>query len=73
MPNSVIVGKLGAIYPSHIILGDGLRILLPAHLSMDGLEVGASLTVVVHQEDERLVAESIRKSRMSFLAGNPSL
>jgi len=62
MPNSVIVGKLRAIYPSHIILDGNLRILLPAHLSMDGLEVGTSLTVVVHQEDEHLVAKSIRKT-----------
>ena len=61
-PNAVVVGKLRAIHPDHIILGGNVLILLPAHLSIDGLEVGTSLTVVVHQEDEHLVAESIRKT-----------
>jgi hypothetical protein len=60
-----------AIYPSHIILGGNLHILLPAYLSMDGLEVGSSLTVVVHQEDERLVAESVRKTPDDLLGGQP--
>ena len=69
MPNSVVVGKLRAIYPSHIILGGNLRILLPAHLSMDGLEVGTSVTLVVHQEDEHLVAESVRKTPDDLLGG----
>jgi hypothetical protein len=48
------------------------RILLPAHLSMNGLEVGSSLTVVVHQEDEQLVAESVRKTPDELLGGQPS-
>jgi hypothetical protein len=60
MPNSVVVGRLRAIHPDHIILGGGLYIMLPAHLSID-VQVGTSLTVVVHQEDEHLVAESIRR------------
>ena len=60
MPNSVIAGKVRAIHPGHIILGDDLRILLPAHITIDGLEVGSSVTVVVHQENEHLVAERIR-------------
>ena len=68
MPNSVIVGKLRAIQPGHIILGGNVLILLPAHISIDGLEVGTSLTVVVHQEDEQLVVESVRKT--GFLVGN---
>jgi hypothetical protein len=62
MPNSVVVGKLRAIHPDHIILGGGLYIMLPAHLSIDREQVGTSLTVVVHQEDEHLVADSIRKT-----------
>ncbi len=62
MSNSVVVGKLRAIHPDHIILGGGLYIMLPAHLSIDGIQIGTSLTVVVHQEDEHLIAESIRKT-----------
>ena len=62
MPNSVIVGKLRAIQRGHIILGGNVLILLPAHISIDGLEFGTSLTVVVHREDEHLIAESIRKT-----------
>jgi hypothetical protein len=62
MPNSVVVGTLRAIHPDHIILGGGLYIMLPARLSIDGVQVGTSLTVVVHQEDEHLVAESIGKT-----------
>ena len=62
MPNSVVVGTLRAIHPDHIILGGGLYIMLPAHVSIDGVQVGTSLTVVVHQEDEHLVAESSRKT-----------
>ena len=62
MSNSVVIGKLRAIHPDHIILGGGLYIMLPAHLSIDGVHVGTSLTVVVHQEDEHLIAESIRKT-----------
>jgi len=69
MPNSVVVGKLRAVYPSHIILGGNLRILLPAHVTMDGLEIGASLTVVVHQEEEHLVAESVKKVPDELLGG----
>jgi len=62
MPNSVIVGNLRAIHPDHIVLGGGVRILLPAHITTDGLEVGASLTVVLHEStDQHLVAESIRE------------
>jgi hypothetical protein len=71
MPNSVIVGKLRAIQRGHIILGGNVLILLPAHISIDGLEFGTSLTVVVHREDEQLVVESVRKT--GFLVGNPSL
>ena len=62
MPNSVIVGKLRAIQPGHIIFGANVLILLAAHISIDGLEVGTSLTVVVHQEDEQLLVESVRKT-----------
>jgi hypothetical protein len=35
--------------------------MLPAHLSID-VQVGTSPTVVVHQEDEHLVADSIRNT-----------
>jgi len=69
-PNSVIVGKLRAIRPDRIVLGGGVRILLPAHVPIDGLEVGTSLTVVVQQEDEQLVAESVGRARMTSVAGN---
>jgi hypothetical protein len=62
MPNSVVVGKLRAIHPDHIILGGGLYIMLPTHLSIGCAQVGTSLTVVVHQEDDHLVAETIRKT-----------
>lgn len=55
MPNSVVVGKLRAVYPSHIILGGNLRILLPAHVTMDGLEIGAKKV-----PDELLGGKSIR-------------
>ena len=69
MPNAVVVGQLRAIYPSYIVLGSNVHILLPAHLSMEGLEVGTSLTVAVHEEDDRLIAESIRKNPKKFLDG----
>jgi hypothetical protein len=69
MPNSVVVGKLRAVYPDHIILGGNLRILLPRHLSMDGFEIGTSLTVVVHQENDHLIAESVRKTPDHLLGG----
>jgi hypothetical protein len=69
MPNSVVVGKLRAVYPDHIILGGNLRILLPRHLSMDGFEIGTSLTVVVHQENDHFIAESVRKTPDHLLGG----
>jgi hypothetical protein len=73
MPNSVIVGKLRAIHPDHIVLGGGVRILLPAHIAIDGLEVGASLTVVVHEDtDQHLMAESITKNPSDLLGGQPA-
>jgi len=72
MPNSVVVGKLRAVYPDHIIPGGNLRILLRGDLSMDGLEVGTSLTVVVHQEDDQLIAESVRKASDQLLGAQPA-
>jgi hypothetical protein len=70
MPNSVIVGKLRAIYPDHIVLGGSVRIMLPAHITTDGLEVGASLTIVIHEDtDQHLVAESIKKNPSDLLGG----
>ena len=73
MPNSVIVGKLRAIYPDHIVLGGRVRIVLPAHITTEGLEVGVSLTVVVHEDtDQHLVAESIKKNPSDLLGGQPA-
>jgi hypothetical protein len=69
MPNSVIVGKLRAIHLDHIVLGGSVRVLLPAHITTDGLEAGTSLTVVVHQENNGLVAESVRKNPNELLGG----
>jgi hypothetical protein len=69
----VVVGKLRAIHSDHIVLGGGVRILLPAHITTDGLEVGASLTVVIHENTDRhLVAESIRKTPDGLLGGQPA-
>ena len=64
MPNSVIVRKLRAIHPDHIVLGGGVRILLPAHIIT---------AVVVHEDtDQHLVAESIKKNPNELLGGQPA-
>jgi hypothetical protein len=72
MPNSVIVGKLRATYPDDIVLSGGVRIVLPAYITTDGLEVGASVTVVGQEDtDQHLVAESIKKNPSDLLGGQP--
>jgi hypothetical protein len=63
MPNSVVVGKVRRIEPGYIILGGNLRIVVPADLSVPNMQIGSSITVVVHQgEDGALVAESVTES-----------
>jgi hypothetical protein len=60
MPNSVIIGRLRAVEPGHIILGGHMRIQIPTGMSVAQFPIGCSLTVVAHQEsDDHIVAESI--------------
>jgi hypothetical protein len=48
MPTSVITGRLTAIEPGHIVLGQNLhRITVPPALSTAESPIGCSLTVVV--------------------------
>jgi hypothetical protein len=48
MPTSVITGRLTAIEPGHIVLGQNLhRITVPPALSTAEFPIGCSLTVVV--------------------------
>jgi hypothetical protein len=64
MPNSVIIGRLRAVEPGHIILGGNLRIIVPPALSVAEFPIGCSLTVVVHQlSDDHLIAESIKRNK----------
>jgi len=54
MSKTVVVGRLRAVYPDHIVLGGNLNVLIPRHFYMDGLEVGStSLTVVVQEENDQ--------------------
>jgi hypothetical protein len=69
MPNSVVVGRLRAVYPDHIVLGGNLHILIPRHFYMDGLEVGTSLTVVVQEENDQAHGGE-RPENSGSLAGN---
>jgi hypothetical protein len=60
---SVILGRLRAVEADSVILGGNLRIHIPPPLSVAEFPIGCSLTLVVHQLSERLVAESVRHNK----------
>jgi hypothetical protein len=60
MPTSVISGRLTAIEPGHIVLGQNLyRITVPPALSTGEFPIGCSLSVVVRAVGGELIAVSI--------------
>jgi hypothetical protein len=62
MPTSVITGRLTAVEPGHIVLGQNLhRITVPTHLSTAEFPLGCSLTVVVREVGGKLIAVSIER------------
>jgi hypothetical protein len=62
MPTSVITGRLTAIEPGHIVLGQNLhRITVPPALSTAEFSIGCSLTVVVREVGGKLIAVSIER------------
>ena len=53
MPTSVISGRLTAVEPGHIVLGQDIdRITVPAHLSVAEFPIGCSVAVVVHRQSD---------------------
>jgi hypothetical protein len=59
-PNSVIVGRLTAIEPGYIVLGQDVhRIAVPTGLSVADFRIGARLAVMVHRQGDSLIAASI--------------
>jgi hypothetical protein len=62
MPISVISGRLTAIEPGHIVLGQNLhRITVPPALSTAEFPIGCSLSVVVREVGGQLIAVSIEQ------------
>ena len=62
LANAVVAGRLSAIEPGYIVLGDNsLRIAVPAGLSTD-LPIGSRLTVLVQNIGDSFIATSIQQS-----------
>ncbi len=60
VPYSVIVGRLRAVDDTSITLGGGVRILVPAGVTLpEGATIGTSLTVTAVSRDGVLYAEKI--------------
>jgi hypothetical protein len=62
MPTSVIAGRLAEIGPGFIVLGEDLRITVPAAISLAGCRIGDSVSVVAHHEGEVIVAEHVKRN-----------
>jgi hypothetical protein len=64
MTNGVVIGRLVAIEPGHIVLEghvSSVRIMAPAAVSPVTFPIGCNLTVSVHQDGNMIIAKSISR------------
>ena len=62
MSTSVIVGRLRAVEDNAIVRGGGIRLALVPGVSVQGVPLDTSLTVVAIGREGTLYAESVRKT-----------
>lgn len=63
MKNGVVIGRLAAVEPGHIVLEGpigSIRIMAPA-VSAATFPIGCNLTVSVHQDGNAVIAKSISR------------
>ena len=59
MKNGVVIGRLAAVEPGHIVLEGpigSIRIMAPAAVSAATFPIGCNLTVSVHQDGNAVIA-----------------
>ena len=64
MTNGVVIGRLAAVEPGHIVLEGpigSIRIMAPAAVSAATFPIGCNLTISVHQDGNAVIAKSISR------------
>ena len=64
MRNGVVIGRLAAVEPGHIVLEGpigSIRIMAPATVSVVTFPIRCNLTVSVHQDGNAIIAKSISR------------
>jgi hypothetical protein len=69
MPNSVIVGRLRAVEGDAITLDGKLRYILSPGVSVNGIPLDTSITIVVTSRDGVQYVEALRQTPEWLFAG----